>query len=196
MPRSQQNLLACCVGFARLGSSARFDYIIIRFTKIWDDRKSAAFGYFETLCCSQGLYNLYTHSSSPYSASELLALYRFCFLQRHLCPSSRLLMATVHGPLTASHPSPFRSTHNASHPRAYQPPVSTFTRLFWRIFLKLPLRHPPPNHLRHSPLRVGRIHFTVTSRRQNYAPASSLICLPAPSTPRPHRIPQSNYPTS
>lgn len=44
-------------------------------------------------------------------------------------------MAAVHGPVLASHPSPFRSTHNASHPRVQYPvstlPVSTLKFLNW-----------------------------------------------------------------
>ena len=76
--------------------------------------------------CSQGLTTYIPTRLLSSRDSELLALNRFALSSATSSPS--LSMATVHGPVSASHPSPFRSTHNASHPRvSYQPPVSLTT---------------------------------------------------------------------
>jgi hypothetical protein len=64
------------------------------------------------------------------------------------------------------------------------PPSGEYSFPVCRPFsLILPVSYPRPNPHRHSPRRVGRTPFTVTSRRPSYARVLSRTSLHALSTP-------------
>jgi hypothetical protein len=119
--------------------------------------------------------------------SRLSELPVFVFQQfpsRH--HTARFDMATVHGPLAPSHPSPFRNAQSVPHSRmGYHPSVSLFTasssvQFFNFIFGR---RHHPSHSPLNPPPPGTQILSTDTNMCPNYVVVLSLTCLLVLSTP-------------